>query len=143
MLVLTETWTRVEVAELNRFVFLFEDNLQGKGMSGQACIRGLSNAFGVPTKTGLSTEPSAFFTDETYKWNVERINHALELLPNDGRTLVYHANIGKSLTQLNVCAHKTYTYLLLRLSTFRDEELRYVSLPELREMNTEWGIGNR
>lgn len=44
-------------------LFLFGDNLEGKGKAGQACIRGEPNAVGVPTKKAPSMLESAFLSD--------------------------------------------------------------------------------
>ncbi|MFK5948101.1 MAG: hypothetical protein QM500_04955 [Methylococcales bacterium] len=44
-------------------IFVFGDNLIGRGMKGQACIRTQSNAFGIPTKRLPSMNDDAFFSD--------------------------------------------------------------------------------
>lgn len=44
-------------------VFVFGDNLLGRGMGGQAVVRHEPNAFGVPTKRAPSMQLNAFFSD--------------------------------------------------------------------------------
>lgn len=44
-------------------IFVFGDNLIGRGMGGQAIVRHEPNAFGVPTKRAPSMQPSSFFSD--------------------------------------------------------------------------------
>lgn len=44
-------------------LFVFGDNLIGKGRAGQACIRYCPNAFGIPTKRLPSMAYYAFFSD--------------------------------------------------------------------------------
>lgn len=43
--------------------FVFGDNTQGYGRGGQACIRGLPNAIGLPTKVSPGMDPDDFFDD--------------------------------------------------------------------------------
>ncbi len=44
-------------------IFVFGDNLIGKGRAGQAQIRDCTNAFGIPTKRLPSLRTGAFFED--------------------------------------------------------------------------------
>lgn len=44
-------------------LYVFGDNLEQRGRGGQAVIRGLPNAVGVPTKRRPSMDEDAFFTD--------------------------------------------------------------------------------
>ncbi|MGG5810885.1 hypothetical protein [Falsiroseomonas sp. CW058] len=44
-------------------IFLFGDNLEGRGMKGQAAIRGQPNAVGIPTKRRPAMTPDSFFSD--------------------------------------------------------------------------------
>jgi hypothetical protein len=44
-------------------LWVFGDNLRRAGMGGQAVIRGLPNAVGIPTKRAPSWRDWAFFTD--------------------------------------------------------------------------------
>lgn len=44
-------------------LFVFGDNLAGKGKGGQAIIRGEPNAFGIPTKRLPARTPDAYFAD--------------------------------------------------------------------------------
>lgn len=44
-------------------IFVFGDNMIGRGKAGQACIRDEPNAIGVPTKWNPSMVDDAFFSD--------------------------------------------------------------------------------
>ena len=45
-------------------IFVFGDNLIGKGTAGQAAIRYMPNTVGIPTKRLPSMAPNAFFSDQ-------------------------------------------------------------------------------
>lgn len=51
-------------------LFVFGDNLLGKGKAGQAIIRDEPNAFGVPTKRFPSMDLNAFFSDKEDEYKV-------------------------------------------------------------------------
>lgn len=58
---------RIARADLRRepaTLFVFGDNLQGRGLGGQAAeMRGEPNAVGIPTKRAPSMAPAAFLSD--------------------------------------------------------------------------------
>lgn len=103
-------WTRKQVENTPLLNYLFGDNLQKVGQAGQACIRGLPNAYGIPTKVLPSMKIGAFFTDDTYQDNCTLIQYAYSLIPND-KPLVVNINIGKGLAELDRRAPKTYKFL--------------------------------
>ncbi len=45
-------------------IFVFGDNVLGKGYGGQACIRDETNAFGIPTKLYPNMDENSFFFDD-------------------------------------------------------------------------------
>lgn len=106
----TQFFTRELVAADSKRSYVFGDNLLGRGTAGQACIRGLPNAFGIPTKKGPGRKPGDYFTDDEYDRNVQEINAALAKIPND-KPIVVNINIGLGLAQLDEKAPKTYRYL--------------------------------
>src|SRR5687768_3383693 len=58
-------------------IFLFGDNLAGRGYGGQAKeMRGEENAIGIPTKKAPSNNPNAFFTDKEFAANKRAIDEA-------------------------------------------------------------------
>ena len=62
-------------------IFLFGDNLAGKGFGGQAAaMRGEPNCVGIPTKKFPSNRDDAFFTDLEFEQNKAAIDHAFEIL---------------------------------------------------------------
>lgn len=57
--------TREQVQTERRSFFIFGDNMERRGLGGQAAaMRGEPNAFGIPTKRKPTMEPDAFFTDQ-------------------------------------------------------------------------------
>lgn len=123
MLLLDEFWDREDVQQLeDTHIFVFGDNLLGWGKGGQAVIRGLPNAYGVPTKKSPDMFESSFFSDDEYQDNCRAIRRAVAKIPKDGRPWVTHRDIGKGLAKLDRCAPLTYQYLL-----------RALGIPENRE----------
>ena len=111
----TKPWTREEVASDQDHIYIFGDNLIEKGRGGQACIRGLSNAFGVPTKKLPAMSREAFFTDDEFEENKRAIDRAIAKLPK-GKELIYNPEIGAGLAQMPTRCPKTYKYLLEQLA---------------------------
>jgi hypothetical protein len=118
-------WTsarwNTEMVRKDRRSFIFGDNLQGWGRAGQACIRGLPNAFGVPTKIKPTMGLDAFFTDEDFALNTVRIDAALRQIPRD-RDVVVSKEIGRGLAQLDNRAPRTYAYLIQAIEKLGDTE---------------------
>lgn len=91
-------------------IYLFGDNLIGKGKAGQAVIRDEPNAFGVPTKRYPNMEDRSFFTDDEFEENKRLIEEALAKIPEGSRVIV-PKQIGCNLAQLPMRAPKTYAFL--------------------------------
>ncbi len=113
----TKPWTREEVANDPENIYIFGDNLIEKGRGGQACIRGLSNAFGIPTKKLPAMHERAFFTDAEFDDNKIAIDKAIAKLPKD-KNWIYNPNIGAGLAEMPTRCPRTYQYLLDRLQEF-------------------------
>ena len=75
-------WISREFVRANRDrIFLFGDNLAGKGFGGQAAaMRGEPNCVGIPTKKFPSNRDDAFFTDLEFEQNKAAIDHSFDLL---------------------------------------------------------------
>ena len=114
LIVRTKAWTREEVANDPDNIYIFGDNLIEKGRGGQACIRGLSNAFGIPTKKLPAMHANAFFSDEELEENKVAIDNAIAKLPK-GTNWIYNPNIGAGLAEMPTRCPRTYQYLLDRL----------------------------
>lgn len=97
-------------------VFLFGDNLEGKGFGGQAKeMRGEPNAIGIPTKKSPAMTPDSFFTDAEYKANIAAIDAAFAKIPM-GKTVVIPAvGLGTGLADMKRRSPKTFSYLQSKL----------------------------
>lgn len=94
-------------------IFLFGDNLIGKGYGGQAKeMRDEPNAIGIPTKKLPSNGSDAFFSDGDLEINKHHINKAFSKIPEGRIIVIPSAGLGTGLAQLDVKAPKTYAYLL-------------------------------
>lgn len=92
-------------------VFIFGDNLTGKGKAGQAIIRDEPNAFGIPTKKAPSTNDNAYFTDNEYEQNIKAIDEAINKIPRNKEIVIPEDGLGTGLAQLETRAPKTFEYL--------------------------------
>ncbi|MEZ5421683.1 MAG: hypothetical protein R2682_01145 [Pyrinomonadaceae bacterium] len=98
-------------------IFLFGDNLAGKGFGGQAvAMRGEPNCVGIPTKKLPSNRDDAFFTDKEFEQNKAAIDHAFDVLfhkiSKAEQTIVMPADgLGTGRAQLEGRAPQTFAYL--------------------------------
>jgi hypothetical protein len=125
-------WTAKEAKENKTALYIFGDNLKEKGKGGQACIRGLSNALGIPTKKFPSMNEDSFFSDSELKQNIKHIDQSIEKIkkaikikqyqniifpPLEDREIAktqrcwFLTGLGTGLAFLPSRAPKTYTYL--------------------------------
>lgn len=111
-----------EYVRVNRDkLFLFGDNLERRGLGGQAnAMRGEPNAIGIPTKKSPSYRADAFFSDDELESNKAAIDAAFDevmnavsdptrmiILPSDG--------LGTGRAELDRRAPLTFAYLQKRL----------------------------
>lgn len=118
-------WITREIVRANRDkAFLFGDNVERRGLGGQAKeMRGEPNAIGIVTKWSPSASESAFFSDTHFVENCERISDDLSRLyvarsrwESRFNTVVIPLDgIGTGLAQLDKRAPKTFAYLQKRL----------------------------
>ena len=112
--------TRELVKSRSKDVWLFGDNLDGKGYGGMAKeIRGEPNAVGIPTKRHPSMSPDSFFMDNDYDIVVmvveAALKHAEELAIKLGGEVIVPAGIGQGWANLPQHAPKIWKYLKGRL----------------------------
>ena len=119
----TEFWTRESVSNDPDRYYIFGDNEQGIGTGGQACIRGLSNAFGIPTKRSAED----FWSDDELDANCRLIDEAWLKIPTDKPWVISQEGLGTGLSELPERAPRTYQYLLHKLTTAEFADYR---LPE-------------
>lgn len=102
-------------------VFVFGDNLDRCGKSGQAVIRDCSNSFGLRTKKEPSKVPGAYFTDRDYVWFCRVVDQDITNLKelNRNHPIVFSANgYGTGLAKLPTQAPKCFKYLCKQLNEF-------------------------
>lgn len=106
----TDWITREKIRANPDIIYLFGDNLTGKGMGGQAReARGEPNAIGIPTKKKPSMGEDAFFTDDEYGINCRILDKAFLKIPADKDVVV--PTMGTGLALLPEKAPKTFAYL--------------------------------
>lgn len=109
----TDEWTREQVEKDQDRYYVFGDNTLKRGTAGQACIRGLPNAFGVPTKALPNMGPGAFFEERIIPFHIyaKQIQAAIDLIPTD-KPIVVHKRIGKGLSRLDILSPKLYAFMI-------------------------------
>jgi len=109
--------TRDDVRAEKDKIFLFGDNLTGRGFGGQAAeMRGEENAVGIPTKKAPSNNPNSFFTDKEFAANKKAIDEAFGKIPSDKTVVIPKAGLGTGLAQLEEKAPLTFGYLNEKLA---------------------------
>lgn len=109
--------TRTDVRAEKDKIFLFGDNLAGKGYGGQAKeMRGEVNSVGIPTKKAPSNDPKSFFTDQEFDSNKKAIDEAFQKIPPGKTIVIPKAGLGTGLAQLQEKAPKTFAYLNEKLT---------------------------
>lgn len=109
-------------------LYVFGDNMIGKGDAGQACIRYEPNSIGCPTKHLPAMTEKAFFSDDD--WKDGNVRHALidffdkvAAVLRSGKDVSFPQDgLGTGLAQLERRAPKIYEYInrgVLRLQQTR------------------------
>lgn len=120
--------TRRQIRRNPHKLFLFGDNLQRRGLGGQAReMRGEPNAIGIPTKKRPARTPDAYFTDEEFDANRAAIDRAFlemveRLLASVGPSILVipSAGLGTGRAELKQRAPRTFAYLENRLRELAD-----------------------
>ena len=97
-------------------VYLFGDNLLGRGKGGQAVIRDEPNAIGIPTKKAPSMDEGSFFNDADYLENVKAIDKAFAQIPEGKEVVLPEDGLGTGRARLEKEAPRTFKYLQDRLA---------------------------
>jgi hypothetical protein len=97
-------------------LFVFGDNLERRGMGGQAAeMRGEPNAVGIPTKRAPRRDEAAYFTDDDYTTAVAAMRDDMVRLADhvkSGGVVVIPADgIGTGLAQLPTRAPRIHSYI--------------------------------
>ena len=127
--------TRAGIRQHPDRLYVFGDNLAGKGYGGLAAqCRGEPNAIGVPTKKAPSMTEGSFFTNADFDFWVEasrpgwdRIEKALA----DGKTVVFpKAELGSGLAQLGERAPRIKSAIESTLQVLQRIDAREQSLAQ-------------
>jgi hypothetical protein len=119
-------WTRADAETRPDCLFVFEDNDAGIGERGQAVLRGLPNAVGVPTRKHPSDDDDewAFYNDAELALNCIKISAAVDRvlkLARSGRFKTVYLQqrddifMDTGLAALPTRAPQTYTQLHVEL----------------------------
>ena len=108
-------WTDDSVSKDKNSLYIFGDNDAGKGCKGQAVIRYLPNAMGIPTKKFPSMALSSFYTDDELDKNKDTITGAIEKIKKESvnyESVVFPKDgFGTGLAMLKTAAPKTFEFL--------------------------------
>lgn len=120
--------TRTLVQADRDTVFVFGDNMLGRGLGGQAAaMRGEPNTIGVPTKWAPERRPAAYFSDDDRLnrdvWHA--IQHAfveMRAALADGRNVVIPSDgLGTGLAELPTRAPKLYAMIEAAIASLQEE----------------------
>lgn len=114
-IILVKRWARKSVEADKTTLYIFGDNDIHVGRGGQAVIRDLPNAMGIPTKKKPSLDESSFYSDQEFKLQKQKIraavNQAIEAASSFRRIALPEDGLGTGLAQLDVRAPKTFDFL--------------------------------
>ena len=113
-------WTREQVADDRSTLYVYGDNDIGRGTRGQAVIRGLPNAFGVPTKRLPALHEAAFYSDANFQEHCDAITKAVDriitAMPHFERIALPEDGLGTGLAQLPQRAPRVSAFLEQQLA---------------------------
>ncbi|SRR6266481_6947072 len=109
-------YTREHIQNNKTIIFVFGDNLERRGLGGQAAAcRGESNTIGIPTKHSPQRYTAAYFTDEDYDTVKPTLDEEFSKIKghlNLKRTIIFPEDgIGTGLAELPKRAPKIYNYI--------------------------------
>ncbi|MGD9560881.1 MAG: hypothetical protein AB7F88_00370 [Pyrinomonadaceae bacterium] len=120
--------TREYVRANREKLFVFGDNLERRGLGGQAAeMRGEPNAIGIPTKKSPSYNNDAFFTDAEFEQNKAAIDAAfakiIASVSDSIRVIIIPSGgVGIGRAQLRKRAPRTFAYLQQKLAELASTE---------------------
>jgi hypothetical protein len=97
-------------------LFIFGDNVQRRGLGGQACIRGEPNAHGIRTKLRPAMTPGSFFSDDHYEDNVGMIAEDFRKLKFCSDIVLPANGLGTGRAELAYWAPRTFKFLEFQLT---------------------------
>tara|TARA_E500000305_G_scaffold31974_1_gene24212 strand:- start:9372 stop:18365 length:8994 start_codon:yes stop_codon:yes gene_type:complete len=118
-------------------VYLFGDNLEGRGKGGQAVIRDEPNSFGIPTKKSPRRDSDAYFMDAEFEANKVAIDNAINAIPKNKIIVFPEDGLGTGLAKLPEKAPRTWEYLQQRLEGLKKEVQSENMIKEIEVKNTE------
>lgn len=94
-------------------LFVFGDNIIGKGFGGQARdMRGEPNSVGIPTKWAPDMDPQHFFYDFQYDAVLPYIMRRINILiKHPGKIVWPSAGIGTGLAKLDKTSPRTFAFI--------------------------------
>ena len=120
-------WMYNDVKSDIKSLYIFGDNNVKKGCKGQAIIRYLYNACGIPTKIYPSYDDEAYYSDNCYENNCNRIDESINIIKNKLEKNVYDRlilpedGLGTGLAELPRKAPRTYNYLVKKIYELVEE----------------------
>ena len=118
-------WTLDSVKNNPNKLYIFGDNDVKSGKGGQAIIRDLSNAIGIPTKKYPNYKNTSYYTDDELEENKKKIDIAIKAVIEESKkeqydTIVFPKDgFGTGLAKLPTKAPKTFEYLNERVDSCR------------------------
>ena len=125
-IVFYKRYTREMVKNNPKRVFVFGDNLIGRGNKGQAVIRGLVNTLGLPTKRlPCMDSRKCFFSDKLDEiLAVRRVLLTIEEILKSGKSIALPTDgLGTGLAKLRMKSPVIDTYIT---ATLRKYDNRYL-----------------
>lgn len=108
-------------------LFVFGDNVMGKGMRGQALeARGEKNAVGLPTKWQPRLDKTAFFYDVQFdkiKPILDDVFDRLLMFKSCGKKIMFFPKIGEGLARMHITAPKTLKYIKQRIKEVEESKV--------------------
>ena len=125
----TYWWERKDVVANKNCLFVYGDNDIQKGKGGQAMIRDFPNTIGIPTKKLPRQIPGAYYIDDEFDENVEKITIAFEkvILKSKNYKIVYFPKDGfkTGLASMDKYCPRTLAAMNKLLSCIYDKENIY------------------
>ena len=122
-------WSVDDTRKNPKSLFVFGDNDIKKGKGGQAIIRYEKNSIGIPTKKFNSSNDNAYYTDNEFELNKEKIDKSIKEIKgrvyNEGYEylILPEEGVGTGRAKLNEKAPKTFEYLQISYSDMTQEFL--------------------
>ena len=120
---MTHYITKNEIQQSYYTIYVFGDNLERKGLGGQASIARpfvtCGKAIGIPTKRKPTMEPDAFFSDKNDE--IEAVNQSfleIESKQNQGYHIIFFPNIGAGLAELSRRSPKIHALIQQFIANF-------------------------